>query len=104
MAALQAQQISSSPDEGVLPAANTAAPPVANTAVANTALATTANTAAVQPASTATSNDYQGQINAQLSQLSQPTDANSAVVRNQTDAYNLQSDRGLATNENAIAE
>jgi hypothetical protein len=58
----------------------------------------------VTTANTATSDNYQTQINQQLSQLSQPVDPNSAVVRGQTDAYHVASQRGLAANEGALAE
>jgi hypothetical protein len=59
---------------------------------------------ATPAASTATSDDYQNAISGQIKQLSQPTDPNSAVVRSQTDAYNIQSNRDQAAARNAAAQ
>lgn len=59
---------------------------------------------ATTPASTATTQQYQDQINQQLSRLSQPTDPNSAAIRAQTDPYAVATQRGLRQNQAAIAE
>src|SRR4051812_33972239 len=55
-------------------------------------------------ANTATTQNYQDAITQQLAGLNKPVDANSAVVRSQTDPYRLATERGLAANQKQLAE
>jgi len=56
------------------------------------------------PASTTTTQGFIDAINGQLAQNKNPVDPNSDVVRSQTDAYRLSTERGLADAQKQAAE
>jgi hypothetical protein len=60
-----------------------------------------------QPTAAANTNQtnlYQQQIQQQLQNTANPVTANNPIVRAQTDAYDISSNRGLAQNRNALAQ